>query len=199
MAEPTEKGAVPPGESGFSLMELMIVVAILGLIAVIATMVVSQTIKRQRLAAAAGQLQAFMEKAYVLSIQDHSPVFVVLLPQASNGSRTVELVRDSNTDQALSAGDPVMDRLLLTNDILVSNVTWPSTTWGGNTVNVLLCDMMGRTMDPTVSPPKMASTPLISLTRFDMTGSNPSLSPAQRYDLSMDQLWHVSLAGPIQY
>lgn len=63
-------------EKGFTLIEVLVVLAILGIIAVIATINVSSTLKKQRLEAAANQLQSFIESASVYAKERARGVFV---------------------------------------------------------------------------------------------------------------------------
>ena len=68
--------AVKKREQGFTLIEMITVVAIIAIIAVIATISVSKTLKKQRLEAAANQLQSFIESAAVFSKERSCGVFV---------------------------------------------------------------------------------------------------------------------------
>lgn len=69
-------GVVREKEKGFTLIEVLVVLAILGVIAVIATINVSSTLKKQRLEAAANQLQSFIESASVYARERSRGVFV---------------------------------------------------------------------------------------------------------------------------
>lgn len=193
------------GERGFTLLEMIIVAAILGMIALIATIAVSNAIKRQRLEVASRQLQSIMEKAYVLTAQRNAGVFMVLTPAYSDGSRRVMLRADTDGDGQISSaelapydsskyavGDPNNDAII-TSDLVVSSCNWPSVTVGGSSMKVLLCDTQGRTLDPSVSPATQFSSALISLTRQDMTTSPPALTPRTRYDITLGALWHSKI------
>jgi prepilin-type N-terminal cleavage/methylation domain-containing protein len=65
-------------EKGFTLIEVLVVIAILGIIALIVTLNVSSAIKRQRLEAGASQLQSFIEGAAIYARERSSGVFVWL-------------------------------------------------------------------------------------------------------------------------
>jgi len=65
-------------EKGFTLIEVLIVVAILGILAVVITLNVSSTLKRQRLEAGASQLQSFIESAATYARERSSGVFLWL-------------------------------------------------------------------------------------------------------------------------
>ena len=182
-------------------MEMLIVVAILGMMTLIGTMAVSKALKRQRLEVAARQLQSFIEKAYIRTVDTHASVFVVLFPAASDGSRAVDLVGDTNGDLQLSDSDEILETTLLTNDIVVLTDAWPviPATFKGKNVTAIACDTMGRAMDPSVSPAQPLSGQFLALTHRDMTGSVPSLTPRIRYDLTMDRLWHCTMSQPTKF
>lgn len=190
-------------ERGFTLLEMLIVVALVAMITLIMIIAVSKAIKRERLKVAARQLQALIEKAYVLQAQNRTGVFVVLRATAADGTRNVELHLDGDKNGQLSAADLAAailptNQLVLSNDLVVLACTWPVVNVGGN-VNVLLCDSLSRTMDPSVSPPVPIPQATISLTHIDMTTTPPRLHPRYRYDIAQDRLWHVTLSVPQKY
>ena len=108
------------GEKGFTLIEMVIVVAILAVVAGIATIGISDTLKRQRLDAAANQLQSFIQSASYYARQNSIGVFVWLAHRpAPGGGGTLwwycYLIQDTNG-----------------NDVLDYNLTSPSSSPPGN-------------------------------------------------------------------
>jgi prepilin-type N-terminal cleavage/methylation domain-containing protein len=176
-------------DSGFSLIEVLIVVAILGLIAVILTVAVSKALKRQRLETAARQLQSFIDNGYVNTTQQGQAVFLQIGPAAADGSRTATLTADTNGNGALDASptDTVLATQLIPGDIVLvtATTTFPSVSG----TYILECDTMGRAINPTLTTPAQITAPAtVSLTHKEM-GSGGNLRPNLRYDIQVSPLW----------
>ncbi|MCX7830713.1 MAG: prepilin-type N-terminal cleavage/methylation domain-containing protein, partial [Acidobacteria bacterium] len=92
-------------EKGFTLIEVLVVLAILAVIAVIATINVGNTLKKQRLEAAANQLQSFIESASVYARERSRGVFVwIHRGQAPGGGGNwwyCYLIEDTNRNDIL--------------------------------------------------------------------------------------------------
>ena len=205
-----------PNEAGYTLMEMLIVVAILGMITMIATIAVSNSLKRQRLGVAAQQLASFAENGYIRAQSTGTGVFLTGRPNP-DGSCTFSLYADSDSSGDF---DPTKDTLLstqlVTNDIVVQGLTtgtsystfgvdtWPSTGSGSSEVLQLYCDTLGRAMNPTgVTVPTTPQTPagpgvqiqapvVLSMTHNDMLSGN--LRPKIRYDIQVAPIWHAVCA-----
>jgi prepilin-type N-terminal cleavage/methylation domain-containing protein len=134
-------------EEGFTLIEVLVVVAILGIIAVIATISVSNTLKKQRLEAAANQLQSFIESASVYARERSTGVFVWLhrdlSPAGEDGWWYGYLIADTNGNNVLDfivtnpngepPGNPAanadtylqVQKIALPEDIVIAPVSGP--------------------------------------------------------------------------
>lgn len=90
-------------EKGFTLVEVLVVLAILGIISVIVTLNVANVLKRQRLEAAAQQFQSFVESAANYARERSRGVFVVLHQAQVNGSNWwfCYLIEDTNGNDQL--------------------------------------------------------------------------------------------------
>ena len=94
-------------EKGFTLVEMLIVVAIMALIAGIATIGISSTLKRQRLDAAGFQLQSLIESASSYARGNSTAVFVWLAQRGAPGGGTGNwwycyLIQDTNGNSVLN-------------------------------------------------------------------------------------------------
>lgn len=194
------------GERGFSLIEVLVVVAILGLISTILTLNIGLVLKRQRLETAAEQFNAQVRLAQVAAAERSRGSFIVIHANG-DGTHTVWMVSDTNGDNQLGfnpaspeAGPdmPVPgEQLFLTEDIVFP----PEQVFPGGLNNwpvingnfVLLCDPRGLPFNPATNPPlPFTGSVRISLTHREMVLG--SLHPRFRFDITISPLWHSTLA-----
>jgi len=202
--EPGDDGRRPEG--GFTLIEVLIVVFILGLIATILTINVGTTLKKQRLETAAKQLGSFLKNAQMGASERSRGAFVVITPPDGNGQRTVWMVSDTNQDDALGfdpdnpQAGPDMPlpggQMFLTADIGLQPddaIPGGANQWpviAGN--YVLLCDPRGYPFNSAAAPATQITTPVsISITHAEMLSG--SLHPRFRYDVTVSPLWTISV------
>lgn len=193
------------GERGFSLIEVLVVVAILGFIATLLTFNVSNTLKKQRLEMGAEQFNSFLRSAQVASAERSQGAFIVISPNA-DGSHTLWMVTDTDRNNQLGFDPASPDagpdfvvpsqRHTITDDIVIHPEQaipgginlWPVI--DGNFV--LLCDPRGLPFDPSTNPPRpFTSAVRISITHAEML--NGGLRPKFRFDISVSPLWHSTV------
>lgn len=184
------------GQRGFSLIEILVVVAILGMISVIMTIAVSKTLKRQRLETAAHELQSFANRAYTDATTTGRAVFVRVSAPAADGSRTLVLFDDADNDLKFTSGtDLQLATQLVPGDLVVSAPPSGIASWPSPSSNVFLvaCDATGRTVDPTPTNPTPMTAPVsLSVTHKEM-GTGGDLRPNLRFDIRLNVLWQPTI------
>lgn len=184
---------------GFSLIELLVVVAIMGMISVIMTIAVSRTLKRQRLETAARELQSFATRAYTNTTSTGRAVFVQVTAPAADGSRLMNLYDDTNNDGLYTDGtDLRTDTQIIPGDITVvtANTTWSTYPPVGGSSYMIKCDTQGQAWfwDNAVTQWKRFVGALaLSLTHKEM-GTGGTLRPDLRFDVMVSVLWQPTIA-----
>lgn len=190
-------------QRGFTLVEAMVVVLIIGFLAALAVVQVNKAWQRSRLEGAAGTVQSFLQSAYTYMVNNRAPVFVRLvmssagptmlaITQNSDGSGTVFATYKVPNFVSLSTTDP-------TTGALDAATVWPcgacppaTCTIGPGTPGVLECDTMGRAMNISCSPPEMVSgVQSLVLTHVNMVRG--SLQPRIVYTIQIPPVWKARL------
>jgi prepilin-type N-terminal cleavage/methylation domain-containing protein len=188
--------------AGFTLVEVLVVVAILGMLSLILTLAASKTLKRQRLETAAHEVQSFLNRAYTTTTSTGRAVFIIVSAPATDGSRTMTLYDDTNNNGVYDSGtDVVMSTQLITNDLVMANPpsssayrSWPATSTADTFF--IECDNSGRAIDPPNSSTNSSTTAgvpmtlpaVISLTHKEM-GTGGTLRPNIVFLLNVNLLW----------
>jgi prepilin-type N-terminal cleavage/methylation domain-containing protein len=193
-------------EEGFSLIEILVVVAILGLISVVMTIAASNTLKRQRLETVAHEIQSFLNRAYTTTSATGRSAFVWVSAPATDGARTMRIYDDSDNDGIFSSGsDEIIDTQPIPGDLVFSAPpsstayrSWPST----STTNTFIieCDIQGRAVDPPQSSTNSSTTAGIPMTRPAVVsvthkemGSGGTLRPNIAYFMTVNLLWQPTI------
>jgi prepilin-type N-terminal cleavage/methylation domain-containing protein len=194
------------GTAGFTLIEVLVVVALLGMITLILTLAASNTLKKQRLETAAHEVQSFLNKAYTTTTSTGRATFIVVSAPATDGSRTMTLYDDTGNNGVLdTSSDAVMGTQLVPYDLVMANPptssayrNWPAT----STANTFFieCDTMGRAIDPPNSSTNSSTTAgvpmtlpaVISVTHKEM-GTGGTLRPNIAYLINVNLLWQPTI------
>lgn len=205
-------GRGPQGKRGFTLVEVLIVLVILGIMLTIAGIEVMRTLQKGRLTTAAQALELTASRAYLEAQRRGATVFLRVGPVAT-GVMPVELWADNITNDP---GNDHVGTLKTTNpfaDILVERLTYDtaqicfstvnagqveSTAWSENDTDatksrVLACDTFGRAMDVSLVPPlQLAQTATLSITHARMVSGR--LLPKRNHQLRISPAWGVQIA-----
>jgi prepilin-type N-terminal cleavage/methylation domain-containing protein len=196
-------------KSGFSLIEVLVVVAILGLIALLAVVQVNKIWQKSRLRAEAGNLTAFLQSAYTYMVTNRAPVFVQLQPGAVGQQLSLRICQrvdcsiDVNGNGIL--GTPYTMPSFATLNTSATNgesvdakTVWPCNcavppspcTITNGSPGVLELDTMGRAANPFCTYfSQVTAAQTLFMTHVDMvTGA---LTPQIVYTLQVFPVWKV--------
>jgi len=176
----------PRRQRGFTLLEVLIVVALVGFIALIALPQIGAAVQRARLDSRVTEIRTFLLSAYTTAGNESSAV-VVRLEAIAGQPRRLRVTR--NLDGTGVLGEHVLPEWLVLSTTDVNGVvsTWPQPT-GVSNVWFLLVDPMGRTMNPETANQVTAVQSLV-LTHRNMVAGG--LRPRIRYEVQVFPIWQV--------
>lgn len=185
-----DRGLMVPTRSrarGFTLLEALVVVALVGIVVTIVVGTLQSTHQKLRLEAAANDIDSLLESAHAAMVNSQAEVFVGLqkepwrLRVARDAALTdvlEEYVVPDHVNFSLAALDAV-------------DTTWPAATADGPW-RVRL-DTFGRTTTPAGAP--VAAVQTLTVTHRDVVTGR--LTPRLRYEVRIYPLWRVDVAKEI--
>jgi prepilin-type N-terminal cleavage/methylation domain-containing protein len=196
---------------GFSFLEVLVVVAILGILAAITGIEVNRTFKRQRLASGAAEIQQLAQRAYTEMQRRNVAMFVSIgAPTAGNPSSIpIQLTADTGANPGVLESDDtvVLSTFVALTDAGGSDVQQislsradktkiESSLWSDDDPNpanprVLMCDLLGRAINPATPGQQITGVATLSITHTEMIAGR--LTPKINYQLRINPLWNVTV------
>jgi prepilin-type N-terminal cleavage/methylation domain-containing protein len=186
----------------FTLMEVLVVVAIIGLVMAIAVSALNTFFKKEDVSGVANNVRTVIQHA-VIEMQNRNLRTFVELSQVSATPPfwRVKLYADTNDNGIL---EPLTDAVIQTFDCpsqisfsTVNTTSMETAGWSVNTADTatrsLLCDYQGRTAN---SGTQVTNTTIATLeiTHRDMLLlSAPKLKPSIRYEIRIGPLWNATV------
>jgi prepilin-type N-terminal cleavage/methylation domain-containing protein len=181
---------------GFTLLELLAVLVILGLTLTIAGVEVIRTLKKSFLRSTAQKIQLLASRAQLEAQRRGAMTFLRVAP-LTGGLRPVELWVDGDGDGAFdSTKDLLLEQILLDPARICLSTADPtkiqSANWSKDTNDgaerLLACDTFGRTINP-LTGLQLAGTATLSMTHADMVAGK--LGPPMNEQLRISPAWSV--------
>jgi prepilin-type N-terminal cleavage/methylation domain-containing protein len=173
--------------AGFTLIEALVVLAMVGIMAAMVTVPVNNYYQRSHLETTARDLRTFLDSAYSEANYQHANV-------------TLSVALDPNNDVILTLA-PVTPGHQATLELpsfvkiaLNPGSALPATWTLPSAANILICDTNGRAIDP-VSAQQSRATQTFALTHVRMVDG--SLTPVIRYDVQIYPLWRVTVTKSV--
>lgn len=208
-----------PVSRGFTLVELLAVLAIVGLLVGIGGIEAAKSIKRAQPAVAAQSLQIFAKRAFTESQRRGVVTFLRIAPQTAADPKSipVQIWADVDGDGRL---DTTVDALVENSPILltdaagadvqrislstaaknqVESANWSYNGTSAGTERVLACDFQGRALDTSpiapLPPVQIAGAATLSVTHVDMVAG--TLRARKNHQLRISPAWNVQVVESI--
>jgi type II secretory pathway pseudopilin PulG len=179
-------------EAGVTLIEALVVLAIIALVTAIVMVPVNSYWQRSRLETTAGDIRNFLQQAYTEAVNQHTQITVTM--HQVSGVWELQITPAPLHAPATYA---IPDFVSMTLNPTAGAGGWPS---NGST-RELVCDTKGLTLCPSGATGTAADTcdgvtqvrgvKTLSITHVSMVDG--SLTPNTRYDVQVYPLWNVSV------
>jgi prepilin-type N-terminal cleavage/methylation domain-containing protein len=179
-------------QHGVTLIEMLIVLALLAIVAGISSFAINSTWQRYRLEAAAGDVRSFVQQTFTAMTGAGAPVFLRLVPGTPNRLEIASVADGSVVLRQLELPELISLSMTSTAEI---DCDWPAedgtvpAASDTSTARVLQLDLVGRTLDATGI--QVAGVRHLVMTHDDMVTGK--LEPRMRYEVRLYPLWYVHL------
>ncbi len=187
----------PPGrrDAGVTLVEALVVLAILGLVAAIVTVPVNSYWQRSRLQSAAGDIRSFLQMAYTEAANQHAEVTVTLQHDTATGRWQLQLNPPPAAPRPSTGTFVIPEFVSLAYNPAATAGGWPAT----GTARSLACTPGGLTMIPSgstavgtgeIAGSQARQVKTLSISHTSMVDG--SLAPNTRFDIQVYPIWSAS-------
>ncbi len=181
---------VPHSESrarGFTLLEALVVVALVGIVVTIVVGVLQATYQKMRLETAVNDIDSLLESAHAAMVNTQAEVFIGLQKepwrlQVARDAALTDVVEEFVVPEHVSFSMAAVDGI---------ETNWPAAAADGPWR--LRLDTMGRTT--TVAGALVTATQTLTVTHRDVVTGR--LTPRLRYEVRVYPLWRVDVAKEI--
>jgi prepilin-type N-terminal cleavage/methylation domain-containing protein len=178
------------GQRGVTLIEMLVVVALFGLIALIGTIQINKTWQRYRLEGTSNEIRGFLQSAFTQAGQLRTAVFVRFVPANGGASPLFQITNDANGTTVLSSYTvPDFVSFSTTDPSALDGCNWPcaSGPCGATDPRILQVNPLGRTMQ--ADGTAVTQTETLLVTHKDMVSG--LLTPRTSYTMEIFPIWQV--------
>ncbi|MGQ9834802.1 MAG: prepilin-type N-terminal cleavage/methylation domain-containing protein [Thermoanaerobaculaceae bacterium] len=173
-------------QRGITLVELLVVVALLGFLALLGTAQLTHIVQKNQLQSAARDVTSFLQSVPELVSKQQAPLFVRFFPPAGSAPARLEISRDVT-------GTSVLRQLALRPEIRFSltsesnvDINWPKA--AATQVYTLRCDTFGRATNAD-SGGQLGGEARLMLTHVNMLKG--TLKPKYGFEVGVAPVWNV--------
>jgi type II secretory pathway pseudopilin PulG len=184
--------------AGFTLIEALVVLALVGLIILVAIVPINSYWQRSRLETTAGDIRNFLQSAYFEAINQHAQVTVTLQLNATTGLWELQLNPPPPAPRTANGTFVIPAFISLADNPANTAGGWPVSASDAS-VRGVICDPGDRTLVPTGfagSAAESAGQPVQEVKTLAITHVNMvdgSLQPNTRFDIQLPPIWSVTL------
>jgi prepilin-type N-terminal cleavage/methylation domain-containing protein len=183
---------------GFTLLEALVVVFIVGMVALVSVPEILRTVKMSDLGAVSNDVAAFLQRVPLESQSRGQVMFVRLTGEdVVTLRRSLQMIADTNGNGSLDVGtDAVVQTMEIPDSVSFSRTTvgdvdsafFASTGSGTGKVIALGVDFRGRTILP--GGAQIGGLATVSMLHRDMVGTDADLTPAMDFRIEIGPVWN---------
>ena len=184
--------------AGFTLIEALVVLALIGLITLVAIVPINAAWQRSRLETTAGDIRNFLQSAYFEAMNQHAQVVVTLQQNSTTGLWELHLTPPPPAPRTANGTLVIPAFISLADNPANTAGGWPVSS-SNTSIRGVTCDPGDRTLVPTGftgSAAESAGQPVQEVKTLAVTHVNMvdgSLQPNTRFDIQLPPIWSVTV------